>query len=40
MTVEMPDEPMPWVLSTFAISKDLGFGITHNPARVSFKLEN
>ena len=25
---------MSWVLGSFAISKDLGFGITHEPIRV------
>ncbi|ELU16655.1 hypothetical protein CAPTEDRAFT_200949, partial [Capitella teleta] len=33
LTTDVPDEPMPWVLSAFAISRDLGFGITHTPPR-------
>lgn len=33
--VDVPDEPMAWILGGFAISKDLGFGIIHDPVRVS-----
>lgn len=33
--VEVPDEPMPWMMSAFGISRELGFGFLANPAVVS-----
>ena len=36
MIVNVPDEPMTWAMGGFAISKDLGFGIIHDPVRVSY----
>ena len=33
--VNVPDEPMSWVISAFGISRNLGFGILHTPARVT-----
>ena len=36
ITVEVPDEPMTWVLGGFGISRELGFGIIHNQPRVNW----
>lgn len=33
LETEVPDEPMPWVVNAFSISRERGFGMVYNPSR-------
>ena len=35
LKVEVPKEPMIWVVNAFSVSREKGLGVMHKPARVT-----